>query len=127
MAADELHAWVQKNLARGYTEKELRDTLVRYGYDRKGVKRFFRENYPAGQDRTFGKLSLTMGINSIIFSVIFLGALFGVMGIIFHGVQKKRGHTRHSRTGLLLSIIGICLSGAAFIGSYLYVRGLSAA
>mgnify|MGYP001576507966 FL=1 len=46
----------------------------------------------------------------------------GIVGIVFAVMQQKRGKTRLSHAGMILSSIGIILAVVFFVAAYLFFK-----
>lgn len=75
-------------------------------------------------DGGWGIAAFVFGILSILFSLLspLLGLLFGIMGVVGSRVQKRRGTSKLSHAGFVLSITGIILSILLFVLLALYLQ-----
>jgi uncharacterized membrane protein HdeD (DUF308 family) len=69
------------------------------------------------KDNSFGILSVTLGIISILF-LGFPGVLSGILSIVFGFMQDRVSKNKWSKAGKILGIIGIVLGILAIILSY---------
>jgi len=69
-----------------------------------------------GEDNNFGLASVIFGIISITLSVTFLflgsfaGVAFGILGLVFGLIQRKKSKNKWTFWGILLSIVGLAVS-----------------
>ena len=71
------------------------------------------------KNESLGILSLTFGIISIISFTLPLGfiagIISGILGLVFGIMQNKREKSSYAKAGIITSVIGLILSGLAFI------------
>ena len=59
----------------------------------------------------YGRTSKIFGILSVIPIFGFMGIVFAILGLVYGSKQKKLGPSKDAKTGIVLSIIGIFVSG----------------
>ncbi|MEI6849475.1 MAG: hypothetical protein WCK29_00390 [archaeon] len=76
-------------------------------------------------DNSFGVLSVTLGILSILTSLLTsLGMVLGILAIIFSYCQIRRNKNSWSKAGLILGILGVVLGLISIILYFTFLKNL---